>query len=72
MNHPKFKAVHQQVQEVIDLIGHKNDTQALIKINNTRELIDALLDFTTEDADLIEISKYQILTTQLEKSIEGK
>ncbi len=72
MNHPKFKAVHQQVQEVIDLIGHKNDTQALIKINNTRELIDALLDFTTEDADLIEISKYQILTTQLEKSIVGK
>lgn len=72
MNHPKFKAVHQQVQEVIDLIGHKNDTQAQIKINNTLELLDALLDFTTEDADLIEISKYQILTTQLEKSIEGK
>lgn len=72
MNHPKFKAVHQQVQEVIDLIGHKNYTQAQIKINNTRELIDALLDFTNEDADLIEISKYQILTTQLEKSIAGK
>jgi hypothetical protein len=72
MNHPKFKALHQQVQEVIDLIGRKNYTQAQIKINNTRELMDALLDFTTEDADLIEISKYQILTTQLEKSIAGK
>jgi hypothetical protein len=72
MNHPKFKALHQQVQEVIDLIGRKNYTQAQIKINNTRELIDALLDFTTEDADLIEISKYQILINQLEKSIAGK
>ncbi|MBS7786916.1 hypothetical protein KIH23_06375 [Flavobacterium sp. CYK-55] len=72
MNHPKFKAVHQQVQEVIDLIGHKNNTLAQIKINNTRELLDALIDFTTDDADLIEISKYQILINQLEKSIAGK
>jgi hypothetical protein len=70
MNHPKFKAVHQQVQEVIDLIGRKNYNQAQIKINNTRELMDALLDFTTEDADLIEISKYQILLKQLSEKIK--
>lgn len=70
MNHPKFKAVHQEVQEVIDLMGRKNYTQAQIKINNTRELIDAILDFTTEDADLIEISKYQILLNQLSQKIK--
>lgn len=72
MNHPKFKALHQQVQEIIDLLGHQKHTQAQIKINDTRELIDSLLDFTSEDVDLIEISKYQVLITQLEKSIAGK
>ena len=65
----KFADLKLQTQEIIDLIATKNYTEANFKLTEVSELLDELFDFTDDDADLIEISRYQVLLNQLHQKI---
>jgi len=63
MDHTKFAALKNDVQEIIDLIAKKQTKEA----NN--KLLDDLHDFSEEDEDLLEISRYQVLLNHLYQKI---
>lgn len=63
----KFADLKLKTQEIIDLIALKNYEEVNFKLLDIKELLDELIDFTHDDEDLIEISKYQILISQLLK-----
>jgi hypothetical protein len=65
----KFADLKLKTQEIIDLIAAKNLAEANFKLLDVNELLDELIDFTDEDEDLIEISKYQVLLNQLHRKI---
>ena len=67
----KFKDLKAQTQEIIDLIGSKNYADANFKLVEVSELLDELFDFSDDDADLVEISKYQVLLNQLHQKINA-
>jgi len=67
---PKFQTLHTKTQEIIDALARQNKKDASLKISEATELIDALLDFSEADADIVEISKYQILLKQLNQRIK--
>ena len=67
----KFADLKQQTQEIIDLIASKNLSEANFKLAEVSELLDELFDFSDDDADLIEISKYQVLLNQLHQKINS-
>jgi hypothetical protein len=69
MENNKFTVLKKGVQEIIDLIASKNSKEATNKLVEVSEGLDELLDFAEEDADLIEISKYQVLLNQLQQKI---
>lgn len=71
MEHNKFEAIKDGVQQIIDTIAAKNAKDASIKLAEISEELDELLDFSDDDADLIEISKYQVLLNQLHQKIIG-
>lgn len=71
MDNSKFNVLKNQVQEIIDLMAKKDFIEANFKLLDAAEYLDELLDFSTEDADLIEISKFQILLNQLKQKIEN-
>ncbi|MFN8273477.1 MAG: hypothetical protein U0X58_01205 [Flavobacteriaceae bacterium] len=70
MNQTKFSALHIKTQEIIDALARQNKEVAHLKISEATELIDALLDFSEADADIVEISKYQILINQLQQKLK--
>jgi uncharacterized protein YwqG len=57
--------LNKNVQEIIDLIAAKNGKEANNRLAEVSEQLDDFLDFSDEDEDLIEISKYQVLLNQL-------
>lgn len=67
----KFADLKQQTQEIIDLIVLKNYSEANFKLVEVSELLDELFDFSDDDADLVEISKYQVLLNQLHQKINN-
>lgn len=69
MEDHKLNALKANVQEIIDLIANKNATEANNKFVEVSEELDDLLDFSEDDEDLIEISKYQVLLNQLHQKI---
>lgn len=71
MFNDKFTVLKNSVQEIIDLIAQKQNKEANNKLLEVSELLDELLDFSDEDEDLIEISKYQVLLNQLHQKING-
>ncbi len=71
MNSHKFSDLKNQVQEIIDLMAKKDFIEANFKLSDAAEYLEELLDFSKEDADLIEISKFQILLNQLKQKIEN-
>jgi hypothetical protein len=71
MESNKFTDLKKGVQEIIDLIAVRNATEANNKLVEVSEVLDDLLDYSEEDEDLIEISKYQVLLNQLHQSIIG-
>jgi hypothetical protein len=68
----KFADLKAKTQEIIDLIAFKNYEEAYFKLLDVNELLDELIDFTDEDQDLVEISKYQVLLNQLHQKINLK
>lgn len=69
MDKSKFTDLKKGVQEIIDLISERNAKEANNKLVEVSEFLDELLDYSEDDEDLIEISKYQVLLNQLHQSI---
>ncbi len=69
MNDSKFTSLKNDVQEIIDLIANKQFIDANYKLLDAGEYLDELLDHSDDDADLIKISKYQVLLNQLQQKI---
>lgn len=69
MINDKFIVLKNSVQEIINLIAVKQNKEANNKLLEVSELLDELLDFSDEDEDLVEISKYQVLLNQLHLKI---
>lgn len=57
------------VQEIIDLIASRNGREANNKLAEVSEELDELLDYSEDDEDLIELSRYQVLLNQLHQRI---
>ena len=60
-----------KTQAIIDLIASKNNKEANDRLIEASELLDELFDYSDDDADLIEISRYQVLLNQLNKKINN-
>ena len=69
MSQNPFDQLKIQVQEIIDLMTQKQNREANNKLTEVSEALDELLDHSEDDADLIEISKYQVLLNQLFQKI---
>jgi CRISPR/Cas system CSM-associated protein Csm2 small subunit len=69
MENNKFTDLKKGVQEIIDLIGNRNAKEANNKLVEVSEVLDELMDYSEEDEDLREISRYQVLLNQLHQSI---
>jgi dsDNA-binding SOS-regulon protein len=69
MESNKFVVLKESVQEIIDFIINKQNREANNKLLEVSELLDELLDFSDEDEDLREISRYQVLLNQLHRKI---
>ncbi|HEY4617594.1 MAG TPA: hypothetical protein VIH09_05320 [Flavobacterium sp.] len=69
MDKNKYTDLKKGVQEIIDLIADRNAKEANNKLVEVSEVLDELLDYSEDDEDLIEISKYQVLLNQLHQSI---
>ncbi|HMI06387.1 MAG TPA: hypothetical protein VK528_02485 [Flavobacterium sp.] len=71
MEENKFSGLKKDVQEIIDLIAKKDYEGANNKLAEASDQLDELLDFSDEDEDLIEISKYQVLLNQLQLRVNA-
>jgi hypothetical protein len=69
MEENKYGLLKQNVQEIIDLIVAKNAKEANNKLVEVSEQLDDLLDFSGDEEDLIELSRYQVLLNQLYQRI---
>ena len=69
MEQNDFNLLQQEVQKIIDLIAAKNAKEANTKLVEISQQLDDFLDFSDDDADLIEISRYQVLLNQLHQKI---
>lgn len=69
MNRKYFDNLRENVQSLIDLIARKDFKQAEIQHRYTGDLLDEILDNTSADEDIIELSKFQVLLNQLQLRI---
>jgi hypothetical protein len=69
MENNDFNILQQEVQKIIDLIAAKNGKDANNKLVEISQQLDDFLDFSDDDADLIEISRYQVLLNQLHQKV---
>ncbi len=68
----KFEILKVNVQEIIDFIAIKNFKTANNKLLEVSEELDDLLDFSDDENDLMEISRYQVLLNQLHRKINNE
>jgi len=71
MKGDKFSELKKRVQGIIDLITINQMEEASSRWAEVSELLDEILDFSEDDADLLEISRYQVLLNQLHQKING-
>lgn len=62
--------LHKLTQEIIDAIANKQPLLAKTNIAKTQELIDQLTDSTTDNEELVELSKYQTVVTLLNNKLK--
>ncbi len=62
--------LHKLTQEIINAIAYKQPLLAKTNIAKTQELIDQLTDSTTNNDELVELSKYQTLVTLLNNKLK--
>lgn len=70
MTNLTFDILKQNTQKIIDLIANKNYADAAEMHTTTSELLDEILDHLEDDADLVAISKYQVLLNKLYEQME--
>ena len=68
----KFENLKINVQEIIDFIAAKKYSLAKSKLSEIRDVLNELLDFTDNEDELMEISRYQILLNQLFRKINSE
>ncbi len=66
----KISDLHQLTQSIIDAIANKQPLLAKTNIAKTQELIDQLTDRSTNNDELVELSKYQTLLTVLNNKLK--
>lgn len=62
----------QETQTIIDLMAKKDWNSAVELLNQVNEKVDDYLDTVSDDEDLIELSKYQVLLNHLSIKISKK
>jgi F0F1-type ATP synthase membrane subunit b/b' len=65
----KFNNLRSAVQEIIDLVAAKRYQEAIEKHASTNEELDEMIDHSDDDADLRELSRYQVLLNRLHEKI---
>ena len=68
----KFENLKISVQEIIDFIAAKKYSLAKSKLSEIRDVLNEFLDFTDNEDELMEISRYQILLNQLFRKINSE
>lgn len=63
--------LHSAIQEVIDAIASKEFRKASLKLEKVNNTIETYLDTTLDDAFLVELSKYQVLTQHLQNKLNA-
>lgn len=61
----KFIAIKKNVQLIIDYMALQNHSEASIKLIKVSDDLDNMIDATTDEVILREISKYQVLLNHL-------
>jgi hypothetical protein len=69
MEQQKIELLKKNVQDIIDLISEKRYDEAMFQHSHTCEILDEILDYTSND--VIEISRYQVLLNQLQLKIRN-
>lgn len=69
MSQDQLQFLHKEVQNIIDAMAVKEYKTANNKLVIITEIVEELIDTTTDDALLIEFSKYQIVLQHLQKKL---
>jgi hypothetical protein len=64
-----FEHLKQNIQAVIDLLAIRKLKEANNRLQSIQEHIEAILDTTSDDLILVEVSKYQVLVQHLQQKI---
>jgi hypothetical protein len=68
----KFIAIKKNVQLIIDYMALQNYSEASIKLIKVSDDLDNMIDATTDEVILREISKYQVLLNHLQIKMSTK
>lgn len=68
----KFIGIKKNVQLIIDYMALQNYSEASIKLIKVSDDLDNMIDATTDEVILREISKYQVLLNHLLIKMSGK
>jgi hypothetical protein len=68
----KFIAIKKNVQLIIDYMALQNYSEASIKLIKVSDELDNMIDATTDEVILREISKYQVLLNHLQIKMSTK
>ena len=68
----KFTALKKDIQAIIDAIAANQYDVAHAQLLIASELLDEILDHSDDDADLIEISRFQVLLNQLQQKLNER
>jgi hypothetical protein len=64
-----FEQLKRNIQAVIDLLAIRKLKEANNRLQSIQEHIEAILDTTSDDLLLVEVSKYQVLVQHLQQKI---
>lgn len=64
-----FEQLKSNIQSVIDLLAIRKLKEANIRLQAIQEHIEELLDTTSDDVMMVEVSKYQVLAQHLQQKI---
>jgi hypothetical protein len=64
-----FEQLKHNIQAVIDLLAIRKLKEANNRLQSIQEHIEAILDTTSDDLLLVEVSKYQVLVQHLQQKI---
>jgi len=72
MNNTPITNLKPKIQAIIDCIVAKNNVQASILLSEINDEIEDLIDLTSDNNELIELSKYQMLLKHLQNKMKNE